>query len=202
MEAYQQMKLSNFPLAVLILCWSKPNGIPDYVQTINNKPVQYHITMSAGSVYTIPDVRSISCWLPAEEIGVNDGKRQALHVAATRKVTRIQGPPGTGKSFIGRKLVINLLENRQLWQGNNEHLKTLMKPIAIICMKNQALDQFLESLLDTTVRVIRIAIGRIRLLEGFLMSNTKDNVFNNRKSSNEIDFFFLFWKKGVPCSSN
>jgi hypothetical protein len=216
MEAYQQMNLSNFPLAPYILGWTKSAGVPDYIQT--NKPVQYHIIMSDGSVHTIPDVKNIDCWPPAEEIGVNAVQRQALHAAATRKVALIQGPPGTGKSFIGRKIVINFLENRQLWQGNNnnnEHLKTLMKPgemkrfweshgrkwkdtrcpIVIICMTNQALDQFLESLLDTTVRVIRIGSqSKSTLLEGFLMSNTKDNVYNHHKSYNETNFFFYSGK--------
>ena len=214
MEAYQQMNLSTFPLAPFILGWTKSAGTPNYIQTDNNRPLQYRITMRDGSVHTIPDVRSINCWPPAEDIGVNAVQRLALHAAATRKVALIQGPPGTGKSFIGRKIVINLLENRQLWQGdnnNNEHLKTLMQPgemkrfweshgrrwndtrcpIVIICMTNQALDQFLESLLDTTVRVIRIGSqSKSTLLEGFLMSNTKENVYNHHKSYTETNFFF------------
>ena len=213
MEAYQLMNLSTFPLAPFILGWNKSPGTPDYIQTNSNIPVPYRITMSNRSVHTIPDVRSINCWPPAEDIGVNPVQRQALHAAANRKVALIQGPPGTGKSFIGRKIVINLLENRQLWQGdnNNEHLKALMQPgemkrfweshgrkwndtrfpIVIICMTNQALDQFLESLLDTTERVIRIGSqSKSTLLEGFLMSNTKDNIYNHYKSYNETNFFY------------
>jgi len=168
-------------------------------------PLQHRITMSDRSVYTIPDVKSINCWPPTEDIGVNAVQRQALHAAATRNVTQ---------KSIGRKIVIHLLENRQLWQGdnnNNEHLKTLMQPgemkrfweshgrrwndtrcpIVIICMTNQALDQFLESLVDTTVRVIRIGSqSKSTLLEGFLMSNTKDNDYNHHKSSAETNIFF------------
>jgi len=41
MEAYQQMNLSTFPLAPFILGWTKSAGTPNYIQTDNNRPLQF-----------------------------------------------------------------------------------------------------------------------------------------------------------------
>ena len=213
MEAYQQMDLSNFPLTPYILGWKKAAGVPDY---LNKKAINYRLTLTDGTVFNVQNVMSINCWPPAERLGVNTIQRTALHAAMTRQVALIQGPPGTGKSFIGRKIVSTLLDNRHLWQGesNNQHLQEIMRqlngdkfkgfwdqhgdewndtrtPIVVICLTNQALDQFLEGVLDTTVRVIRLGSqSKSSLLTSFLMSVTKDTVYNQKKTYVDTNFFF------------
>ena len=211
MEAYQHMDHSNFPLSPYILGWTKAAGVPDYLKT---KSAHYRLTLKDGTVETIKDVMTLNSWPSAEKIGVNAIQRQALHAAMTRQVALIQGPPGTGKSFIGRKIVATLLDNQLLWQGdnnNNSYLKDKIEsgkmgkfwddygedwkdtrcPIVVICLTNQALDQFLEGILDRTERVIRLGSqSKSSLLEPFLMSNTKDNIYNQRRSYEETNFFF------------
>ena len=61
----------------------------------------------------------------------------------------------------------------------------------LICLTNQALDQFLEGILNRTERVIRLGSqSKSSLLEPFLVSNTKDNIYNQRRSYAETNFFF------------
>lgn len=56
---------------------------------------------------------------------------------------RCIGPPGTGKTFLGTALVKVLLASF-----------TNLKPIAVVCMTNHAVDSFLEDLLKVGVKKI------------------------------------------------
>ena len=72
-----------------------------------------------------------------------------LH-ALSSELALIQGPPGTGKSYTGISLVRILLDSCQDIESG---------PILIVCYTNHALDQFLESLVESKVEQI-IRIGR------------------------------------------
>lgn len=80
-----------------------------------------------------------------------DSAQQAsvLH-ALSSELALIQGPPGTGKSYTGISLVRVLLDSCQDIESG---------PILIVCYTNHALDQFLESLVESKVEQI-IRIGR------------------------------------------
>ena len=72
-----------------------------------------------------------------------------LH-ALSSELALIQGPPGTGKSYTGISLIRILLDSCQDIESG---------PILIVCYTNHALDQFLESLVESGVEQI-IRIGR------------------------------------------
>lgn len=65
--------------------------------------------------------------------GCNAGQLAAIQHALDHRVALVQGPPGTGKSFVGLRLAQHLL------------LGTRHR-IVVLCRTNQALDQFLATL--------------------------------------------------------
>lgn len=72
---------------------------------------------------------------------------EAMRVAVTNNVSIIQGPPGTGKSFVGMNVAKYLLES-------DDEARILC-----ICYTNHALDDFLESLIDSGIskeKIIRL----------------------------------------------
>jgi superfamily II DNA or RNA helicase len=126
-------------------------------------------------------------------LGVNPIQRTALHAAITRRLALIQGPSGTGKTFIGRKIIATLLDNKHLWHNSGNYAQDNARlvdkfqkgkmqdfwqsygelwrdnrsPIVVICLTNQALDQFLEGVLKCTKKVIRVGSqSQSTLLEG------------------------------------
>jgi hypothetical protein len=87
----------------------------------------------------------------------------------------VSRPPGTGKTFIGVKLVQLLMHNRQTWwkrAGETTH-----RPILMICYTNHALDQFLESCVNTCKLdsgVVRVGSrSKNEKLDEFLLKNIK-----------------------------
>ena len=56
------------------------------------------------------------------------------------RVAIIQGPPGTGKTYIGIKIVEELLKQKSYTEKN--------KPILVVTYKNHALDEFLKAILQ------------------------------------------------------
>ncbi|KAL7272005.1 hypothetical protein RUND412_005210 [Rhizina undulata] len=83
----------------------------------------------------------------AQNTTLDNGQCAAVIATFTRELALIQGPPGTGKSYVGDQIVKVLLANRK---------KTNIGPIVCVCYTNHALDQFLEHILDTTDKVIRL----------------------------------------------
>ncbi|XP_044753526.1 NFX1-type zinc finger-containing protein 1-like isoform X3 [Coccinella septempunctata] len=79
---------------------------------------------------------------------LNESQNNAFIAALTRQFSIIQGPPGTGKTYVGLKIAKTLLNNSEVWCKES--------PILVICFTNHALDQFLEGLIDTTDKILRI----------------------------------------------
>eukprot|EP00953_Heterococcus_sp_UTEX-ZZ885_P034088 17681-Heterococcus_DN1.PRE.4 len=69
---------------------------------------------------------------------LNPSQVAALEHALSHRVALIEGPPGTGKTFIGALLAQIIVANTK-------------EQIVIVCLKNHALDQILEQLLDAGV---------------------------------------------------
>ena len=87
----------------------------------------------------------ISKWPSYEKTELNKSQHEALQHALTHEVALIQGPPGTGKTFIGKKIVEALLVNKTKWDRRG------ISPILVVCYTNQALDQFLEKLIESDI---------------------------------------------------
>ena len=87
----------------------------------------------------------IGKWPSYEITELNESQHEALRHALTHEVALIQGPPGTGKTFIGKKIVEALLVNKPKWDRRG------ISPILVVCYTNQALDQFLEKLIESDI---------------------------------------------------
>lgn len=197
MEAYQKLDEASFPFKEHLLGWTKDPGVPAYLinssSTKRSTRCDYQITKKDGTLITTRNVLNISTWPSPIELGVNPIQRVALHAAMTRRLALIQGPPGTGKTFIGRKIIATLLDNKHMWHDDGNYAADNARlmdqfergkmhkfwerygemwrdkrcPIVVICLTNQALDQFLEGVLEATKKVIRIGNqSQSALLEG------------------------------------
>lgn len=144
LRCLQQM--DSVPLREYILRTPRPpvrgreanpsTGPPDYLP----KQIRIH---KHGEIFTLRDVsaakfveNAVSC------TSLDPSQAMALHHALTSKVALIQGPPGTGKSFIGTALTNIILDSCRSVK------------ILCLCYTNHALDQFLESLLDSGITSI------------------------------------------------
>ncbi|XP_014279348.1 NFX1-type zinc finger-containing protein 1 [Halyomorpha halys] len=85
----------------------------------------------------------------SEIFALNEFQISALQAALTKEFVLIQGPPGTGKSYLGLK-IINILLN------NYSHWKKDASPILVICYRNNAVDQILESLIKDGRKIVRL----------------------------------------------
>lgn len=74
----------------------------------------------------------------------NDAQQNAIEQGCKEALTLIQGPPGTGKTYVGQSIVRQLM-------ATSVSLKML-----IICHTNQALDHFLEGLIDFVPNIVRL----------------------------------------------
>ncbi|XP_013401833.1 NFX1-type zinc finger-containing protein 1-like [Lingula anatina] len=106
----------------------------------------------------IAPVFDLDKWPTAQDLGLDESQRKAIHLALTKELAIIQGPPGTGKTHVGYKLVQLLLQN-----GDKRHNSTSNSQILIICYTNHALDQFLEGILSTSGKHIKRASDMIRV---------------------------------------
>lgn len=78
---------------------------------------------------------------------LDEAQAQAVLHALSNKLALIQGPPGTGKSHVGQTIANILLKA----QSTSE-----LGPLIITAYTNHALDQFLESMLKTTDKIVRV----------------------------------------------
>ena len=81
-------------------------------------------------------------WPPVKALPLNSSQLEALRTAITTEFCVIQGPPGTGKTYVGTIIVRCLLENRTIWDPQQN------SPMLMVCYTNHALDQFLEKVLQ------------------------------------------------------
>ncbi|KRX01009.1 P-loop containing nucleoside triphosphate hydrolase [Pseudocohnilembus persalinus] len=85
-------------------------------------------------------------------------------------------PPGTGKTYLGLKIVEQLLLNKKKWNKNHA-------PVIVFCQTNHALDQFLRQALKITDNLIRVGSqSKEPLLE-------KYNLTEIRQEQQKYDFF-------------
>ena len=177
MKAFQKLCDSSFPLKEHLLGWSKETGVPNY---LTRKSVPYRVKTPSGICLTIKDVFKINSWPSAQDLGVNQSERIALHAATTSRVALIQGPPGTGKSFVARKIMETLLANQHLWRSHRQ-------PIVVICLTNQALDQFLEGVLQYTKLLIRFGgQSQSAILQNYTLRSAKKITSSYRMTDLEL----------------
>lgn len=101
------------------------------------------------------------------------GQCRALVAALTREYAFIQGPPGTGKSYVGLQIMKVLLA-----VDKNANLG----PMLIVCYTNHALDQFLEHLLDISVKkLIRVGgMSKSKRLENHNLRGVSESEKNTK----------------------
>jgi superfamily I DNA and/or RNA helicase len=111
---------------------------------------------------------------------------EAFYSALTKQFAIIQGPPGTGKTFVGLKIVKCLLDNKNVWNRNEN-----CSPILIVCYKNHALDQFLEGILNFTENIVRIGgKSESQALKDYKLTELREKVrtkLRHMKGSNGIE---------------
>ncbi|KAI9554746.1 hypothetical protein GHT06_020022 [Daphnia sinensis] len=221
MEAYQLLDEVSFPFKEHLLGWTKDPGVPAYLMNPSSPKkaarCDYQITKKDGTRVTIRNVLNIGTWPSPVDLGVNPIQRVALYAAMTRRLALIQGPPGTGKTFIGRKIIATLLDNKHMWHDDGNYVvdnaRLVAKferekmhkfwerygdvwrdkrcPIVVICLTNQALDQFLEGVLKSTKKLIRIGNqSQSPLLEGYKMSVLKETIEQDRKKYTDSAFLY------------
>ena len=92
------------------------------------------------------DITSDDEWPSHKITELNKSQLAALQYALTHhEIALIQGPPGTGKTFIGKKIMEALLINKTKWDRQG------VSPILVVCYTNQALDQFLEKIIELDI---------------------------------------------------
>jgi superfamily II DNA or RNA helicase len=87
-------------------------------------------------------VLNINQWPSKEALGLDESQYRACQLALTSRFALIQGPPGTGKTYVGLKIAQALLDNQELWSGEDK------SPILMVSYTNHALDQFLMGLVN------------------------------------------------------
>ncbi len=79
----------------------------------------------------------------------------------------------------------------RFWDRFGDQWKDDRTPIVVICLTNQALDQFMEGLLSTTTRMIRIGgQSKSSKLESFTMSVTKETIHQDYKKYKQTAFLY------------
>ncbi|KAK9506287.1 hypothetical protein O3M35_008250 [Rhynocoris fuscipes] len=140
LSALLNMSEINFPMYKYIINADTKAKLPAYV--------------SPNSVYEICGTQIKICdindWPSANKLNLNDSQMHALRIALTSEFTLIQGPPGTGKTYLCLQIIETLLNNVGPSRGSQQ------SPILVVCYKNHALDQILESLLQRKVKVLRL----------------------------------------------
>lgn len=137
LKVLKTMESDHFPMERYII----------KVQT-DLKPPEYLLNIDP-QYYTIEDETFWPLdWDNRKFYDLNESQEKAFEAALTQEFTIIQGPPGTGKTFLGLKIAQTLIKNYAVWYRSS--------PILVICFKNHALDQFLEGLLGTTEKIIRV----------------------------------------------
>ncbi|XP_054286638.1 NFX1-type zinc finger-containing protein 1-like [Macrosteles quadrilineatus] len=142
LSALQSMPTDNFPMEKYIVDVSSESSPPAYINKLHLSNYTFFGNMSVN----IMDQN----WPEFTEVKFNPSQQEAFQAALTNEFVAIQGPPGTGKTFLGLQIVNALLDN-----------VNSSSPILVVCYKNHALDQFLEGILNTTEKIVRIG-GRSR----------------------------------------
>lgn len=132
-----------------------------------------------GMLHKTVRVLDENTWPPLEDLQLDASQLDAIKSSLLKEFSVIQGPPGTGKTYIGLKIVQVLLKNMHAWRGTGI-------PILVVCYTNHALDQFLEGILGTTKKIVRIG-GRCgsEALQAYMLSKLRPSRYGDDDAEEE-----------------
>ncbi|KAH7438223.1 hypothetical protein KP509_04G006300 [Ceratopteris richardii] len=168
----QKMDIPSLPFGehlVFLECQVAP---PDYLGPKNDVydlSCVFPETVSENGLCTFPVLQKWPEW----ESTLDPSQIEAVKHGITKRLALIQGPPGTGKTFVGTRIVKVLLNNlwrprlEPSWQDHDWNASPERKriklednmrmdgPLLVLCYTNQALDQFLEGVIEFEENLIR-----------------------------------------------
>ena len=158
LKGLQGLDNSTLPFKKYLVECSKEVDPPKYLRRDDSeKPVCYDLSkaLNISSHYKTTKVPVLQPkeWPPAKGLPLNSSQLEALRTAITTEFCVIQGPPGTGKTYVGTMIVRCLLENRNIWDPQDN------STMLMVCYTNHALDQFLEKVLEFLPREEIIRVG-------------------------------------------
>ncbi|CAH1406112.1 unnamed protein product, partial [Nezara viridula] len=139
LKTIKKIDSNIFPMEDYIIQASTKINPPVYVSEETNYSI-------AGNEVNINKITSYEY---PEIFALNEFQISALQAALTKEFVIIQGPPGTGKSYLGLKIINILLNNSSVWKKDES-------PILVICYRNNAVDQILESLIKDGKKIVRL----------------------------------------------
>ncbi|XP_074616880.1 uncharacterized protein LOC141876262 isoform X4 [Acropora palmata] len=147
LKGLQELDDSTLPFKKYLVECNKEVDPPQYLRRDDSQQqVCYDLSkaLNVSSHYkaTAVPVLQPKEWPPVKALPLNSSQLEALRTAITTEFCVIQGPPGTGKTYVGTIIVRCLLENRTIWDPQQN------SPMLMVCYTNHALDQFLEKVLQ------------------------------------------------------
>uniref|UniRef100_T1J9V5 NF-X1-type domain-containing protein n=1 Tax=Strigamia maritima TaxID=126957 RepID=T1J9V5_STRMM len=176
LKGLQSFSSENLPLQEYIVYGQGKSEPPAYLDqsTIYSLTTTAQDNEKCSSCLAKCHVMDINTWPSAEQLGLDESQKKAMHLALTSAVGVIQGPPGTGKTYIGLQIVQVLLRNTLAWKSRNES-----SAILVVCLTNHALDQFLEGMICFTDNLVRV---------GGQSGNTALEEYNLRHIQREFEY--------------
>ncbi|KRX04639.1 P-loop containing nucleoside triphosphate hydrolase [Pseudocohnilembus persalinus] len=154
LAALQVKNLHNFPFQEQILKLSQDIKKPAYLNEQNNQfnfklndNYDENLNENPNQNGQVQNVEENQWELNFDQV-LNKDQFEAFKNTFQRELSLIQGPPGTGKTYLGSKIVEQLLLNKNKWNSNT--------PIIVFSQTNHGLDQFLQRVLKFTNNVIRV----------------------------------------------
>ncbi|CAF3489036.1 unnamed protein product [Adineta steineri] len=188
LQALQNIKEDRLPLEKYLLHCDTDVSLPDYFEEkskIDFQPLLIKNAKDYGELHDqLSDVKDLTTWPNAQQLGLDDSQYKALQLALTKAVALIQGPPGCGKTFLGVRLA-------ELFYHNRERITGCNRPILMICYTNHALDQFLSTIIQKlhpkSGEIVRVG-GRSTNpeIEPFLIQKLRQQRRNVRVENKEL----------------
>ncbi|CAF1069393.1 unnamed protein product [Adineta ricciae] len=196
LQAIQNIKDDQIPLEKYLLHCDKDVGLPAYFRENSGIDFQPILAKHNDSCKRyddgLSDVKDLTTWPNAAQLGLDDSQYQALQLALTKAVALIQGPPGCGKTFLGVRLA-------ELFYHNRKRITGCSKPILMICYTNHALDQFLSSIIQKLSlqpgEIVRVG-GRSShsQIEPYLIQKLRQQRRNIRSTNTELSEKYVILK--------
>lgn len=106
------------------------------------------VKINGMSVNLIQD----SLWPEPKSLDLNSTQMESLKHALRNELAVIQGPPGTGKTYISKKIIQTLLDNKGLWCRTDGDCGVII----VVAASNHSVDELLKGLLFMGIKVLRI----------------------------------------------